>query len=309
MPSSFSIQAAARRTGLSAHVIRAWERRYQAIEPERSSGKHRLYSDSEIERLALLHRAVEMGHGIGKIARLSKEELLALTAHAPGPAPAVEIKAGGPVAGALARSLEAVEQFDAATLEALLQSMLLTHGHNGFLRLFIAPLAEEIGERWRQGLLTAAHEHFFTACAKAFLGELVRRQYSTPLGAPRIVVGTTSGQLHELGALMAASTAANLGWQPVYLGPSLPVHEIAGAALRNEAAAIALSIIYPEDDPNLSRDLTELVSLLPASTRVFVGGRAAAGYVDTLKRIGAVHIVSLEEFADQLDALRRRADR
>ena len=58
MPSSFSIHTAAERTGLSPHVIRAWERRYRAIEPERSAGKHRLYSEAEIQRLAMLSRAV-----------------------------------------------------------------------------------------------------------------------------------------------------------------------------------------------------------------------------------------------------------
>ncbi len=68
MDSSFSIQAVAKRTGLTPHVIRAWERRYGAIKPERSPGKHRLYSEAEIERLMILNRAVRSGHSIGKIA-------------------------------------------------------------------------------------------------------------------------------------------------------------------------------------------------------------------------------------------------
>src|SRR3954451_24797954 len=76
--SSLSIQAAAERTGLSPHVIRAWERRYGAITPERTAGKHRLYSELEIERLALLNRAVRNGHSIGKIASLSTNKLSAL---------------------------------------------------------------------------------------------------------------------------------------------------------------------------------------------------------------------------------------
>jgi methylmalonyl-CoA mutase cobalamin-binding subunit len=143
---------------------------------------------------------------------------------------------------------------------------------------------------------------------KFFLGELTR-QFATPLAAPRIIVGTPAGQIHELGAIMAATAAANLGWRSIYLGPNLPAHEIAGAALRNKAAAVALSIVYPEDDPNLDRELTDLARLLPPTTRILVGGRAARAYFETLVRIGALHADSVDEFGGQLDGLRRVSPR
>ncbi|MEO7318622.1 MAG: MerR family transcriptional regulator [Chthoniobacteraceae bacterium] len=305
MASSFSIQAVAERTGLSPHVIRAWERRYRAIEPERSAGKHRLYSESEIERLAILNRAVRSGHSIGKIAALPTEELRALISNQPAPARAARGSRHEDAAAPLTSdALAAVERFDGPALEVALRRALLALGHQGLLRLAIAPLAQEIGERWRAGGLSAAHEHFFTASVKVFLGDGTR-QFSAPVNAPCIIVTTPSGQLHELGAIMAASTAANLGWRPIYLGPSLPAAEIAGAALRNEAAAVALSIVYPEDDPNLARELTDLARLLPAGTRILAGGRAAAGYFETLIRIGALYVDSIEDFSTQLDSLRR----
>jgi DNA-binding transcriptional MerR regulator/methylmalonyl-CoA mutase cobalamin-binding subunit len=305
MSSSFSIQAVAERTGLTAHVIRAWERRYQAIEPERSPGKHRLYSEAEIERLGMLRRAVESGHSIGQIARLPMNELSALVPKQPATIDAsLRQDESDPAASLRADALEAIAHFDAPGLETSQRNALLALGHNGLLRLVIAPLAEEIGERWRNGQLTAAHEHFFTASVKVFLGDLTR-QFATTLTAPRMIVGTPSGQLHELGAIMAAATAANLGWRPVYLGPSLPAHEIAGAAVRNQATAVALSIVYPEDDPSLAHELTELSRLLPASTRIMVGGRAARAYFETLVRIGALYADSIEEFGNQLDMLRR----
>ena len=272
MAVSFSIRAVAERTGLTPHVIRAWERRYRAIEPERSAGKQRLYSEAEIERLAMLSRAVRSGHSIGKIAALPTDELRAMVANAVSPASSVSRRgAGDPAARFRAEALAAVTRFDGPALEATLRGALLEFGNQGLLRLAVAPLAQEIGERWRSGELTAAHEHFFTASVKVFLGELTR-QFSTPLNAPRIIVATSTGQLHELGAVMAAA-AANLGWRAIYLGPSLPAHEIAGAALRNEAAAVALSIIYPEDDPNLAQELTDLARLLPPTTRILAGVR------------------------------------
>ena len=304
MPSSFSIHTAAERTGLSPHVIRAWERRYRAIEPERSAGKHRLYSEAEIQRLAMLSRAVRSGHSIGKIATLPTDELRALiSSQAPASRAPMEVGRDDASARFQDEALNAAARFDGVALDDTLRLAQREFGNQGLLRLIVAPLAQEIGERWRAGELTAAHEHFFTAGVRNFLGELTR-QFATPLTAPRIIVGTPTGQLHELGAVMAAAVAANLGWRSIYLGPGLPAHEIAGAALRNEAAAIALSIVYPEDDPNLPRELIDLARLLPASTRILVGGRAARGYLDTLVRIGALYGASIDEFGEQLDALR-----
>jgi len=305
MASSFPIQTAAERTGLTPHVIRAWERRYRAIQPERSAGKHRLYSEAEIERLATLNQAVRSGHSIGRIAALPMEELRALIANQPPTTRSAKTHSfADPVSGIRDDALAAATRFDAPALEDALRRALVALGNQGLLRLAIGPLAQEIGERWRAGELTAAHEYFFTAHVKVFLGNLTR-QFATPLDAPRIIVSTPSGQLHELGAVMAAAAAGNLGWRAIYLGPSLPAHEIAGAALRNEAAAVALSIVYPEDDPNLARELTDLSRLLPATTRILAGGRAARGYFETLIHIGALYADSIEEFGTQLDALRR----
>jgi DNA-binding transcriptional MerR regulator/methylmalonyl-CoA mutase cobalamin-binding subunit len=304
MSSSFSIKAAAQRTGLTPHVIRAWERRYGAIDPERSAGKHRLYSEEDVERLALLRRAVCSGHSIGKIARLPTDDLRALTNGNEMPQGVTSFTIPDDTAAAVRTEIfEAVMRFDNLTLEEELRKALLVLGHQGLVQLVIAVLAREIGERWRAGELTVAHEHFFTASVKVFLGELTR-QFATPLTAPRIVVSTPTGQLHELGAVMAAATAANLGWRSIYLGPSLPPHEIAGAALRNQAAAVALSIVYPEDDPHVARELSELARLLPENTRILVGGRAAQSCFETLSRIGALYAETLDQFGIQLDALR-----
>ena len=309
MSASFPIQTVAERTGLTPHVIRAWERRYRAIEPERSAGKHRLYSEAEIERIGILQCAVRRGHSIGKIAKLPIEELRTLIAQQPAVSRATAVHgADDPAATFRDESLVAIARFDSPGLQEVLGRSLLKFGHMGLLRLVVAPLAEEIGERWRAGALTAAHEHFFTASVKVFLGDLTR-QFAVPASAPCIIVTTPAGQLHELGAIMAAAIAANLGWRPIYLGPNLPAHEIAGAALRNEAAAIALSIVYPADDPNLAGQLTDLARLLPAGTRILAGGRSARGYFEALIRIGALCADSIEEFGSQLDSLRRNPSR
>jgi DNA-binding transcriptional MerR regulator/methylmalonyl-CoA mutase cobalamin-binding subunit len=324
-----SIHTAATRTGLSTHTIRAWERRHHAIDPSRSVGRHRLYSEADIRRLGLLAEVSRLGHGIGKIARLSNVELLeiidgaALSVREPSASPAFTSPASdapeAPLGSARGRKgrpspdigepfrrncLAAVSDLDTCRLEAELQEAQITLGDLGLLRFVVAPLAEHIGEQWRFGVLTMAQEHFFSNVAKIFIWNLTR-QYHTDAQAPRIVVGTPCGQLHDMAALMVSACAANLGWNVAFVGPNLPAHELAGAVRRFNAQCIALSLTYPEDDARLSDELLKLRQMLPEEVHVLVGGRASRNYHKALTLIGARQAASLESLFADLDSMRR----
>jgi methylmalonyl-CoA mutase cobalamin-binding subunit len=104
---------------------------------------------------------------------------------------------------------------------------------------------------------------------------------------------------------MINAAAAQLGWRTTYLGPSLPAAEIAGAAVQAKALAVALSIVYPEDDPNLPDELVKLRRFLPREVKILSGGRGAAAYEEALSRIGALQPGDLDSFSQQLDVFRR----
>lgn len=200
-------------------------------------------------------------------------------------------------------ALEATRGFRADALRTVLENGAVRLGHNGVLHRLISPFAQEIGDLWQRGEITAAHEHFASAVIRDFLMQSAR-PYSFEERAPRAIVTTPAGQLHELGAVMVAAAAANLGWRPIYLGPSLPSAEIAGAALQNGARAVLLSIVYPADDRGLAKDLVLLRRLLPASIEIVVGGRASRAYGAALKEIGAIAPDGLEELCDLLEEMR-----
>jgi methylmalonyl-CoA mutase cobalamin-binding domain/chain len=122
-----------------------------------------------------------------------------------------------------------------------------------------------------------------------------------------LVVATPAGQIHELGALLVGAAAANLGWHVTYLGASLPAAEIAGAARQNRARAVALSLVYPEDDLRLEGELTRLREALPPDVTLLVGGRATPAYHDALKKIGAVQMNDLAQLYNALDDVRKTA--
>ena len=96
-----------------------------------------------------------------------------------------------------------------------------------------------------------------------------------------------------------------LGWHVTYLGASLPAAEIAGAARQNRARAVALSLVYPEDDPRLEGELTLLRELLPPEVALLTGGRAMPAYLDAIEKIGAVQMKDLSNLSSTLDDLRK----
>ena len=77
-PVGFPIGFVSLHTGLSTHVIRAWERRYHAVSPQRSANGRRLFSQSDIDRLVLLRRSTQNGHSISHIAGLDRAQLVEL---------------------------------------------------------------------------------------------------------------------------------------------------------------------------------------------------------------------------------------
>jgi DNA-binding transcriptional MerR regulator/methylmalonyl-CoA mutase cobalamin-binding subunit len=302
-----TIEIVSRRTGLSDHVIRVWERRYGAVTPRRTATNRRLYSESDVRRLVLLRQAVEAGYRIGAIARLPEAKLLGLAAEesAPDRSVAADSDAGrtDPAVAFRNAALAAVKGLDTAGLAEVLERALIVLGAQGLLARLIAPLAETIGELWQRGELTAAHEHFLSAGVKVFLGKLTG-QFVSSDSSPALVVATPAGQLHEIGAMLASAAAANVGWSVTYLGPSLPAAEIAGAAAQRRARAVALSIVYPPDDPALPRELAELRRFLPDSIAILVGGRAAPAYEKVLRQIKAIRSADLDELIEALAKVR-----
>ena len=303
-----AIKVVARRTGLSAHVIRIWEKRYGAVEPERTGTNRRLYSDEQIERLSLLRDITQNGHSIGHVAKLPTEKLRELSKESHGTnGRAPRALTAAPAAPTfLDECVAAVQSLDARALEETLKRAATELGAHGLLQRVVAPLVQTLGDLWREGTITAAHEHFASGVIRIFLGQAAKPFAGTD-SAPVLVVTTPAGQIHELGALLVGAAAANLGWHVTYLGASLPAAEIAGAVRQNRARAVALSLVYPEDDQRLDGELTRLRESLPPEVTLLVGGRATPAYHDVLEKIGATQIADLTDLCATLDNLRKPA--
>lgn len=306
-PGSLGIRHVARRTGLSQHLIRAWERRYSALVPGRSLTNRRLYSESDVEKLTLLRRAVDAGHPIGNVAHLSAPELVQLLSR-PGatrremPEPRQELlpgEVGTPVVG---ECLRAVQALDGAALRNSLTRSAAVLGFAALTEQVLLPLLTLVGERWRAGELTIAHEHLATAAVRTTLGQILDA-FQPPAHAPRLIVTTPGGEMHELGSLAAAVTAAAAGWRALYLGPNMPAAEIARAVHHAEAHAVALGVGHIPDATQLFEELARLRDALSPDVPVLIGGRFAAENREVLRTGGFRAVADLAEFGRELDAL------
>ncbi|MDQ6911453.1 MAG: MerR family transcriptional regulator, partial [Verrucomicrobiota bacterium] len=216
-----TIKFVARQTGLTVHTIRVWEKRYGAVRPVRASNNRRLYTEEDVERLRLLREATMSGHAIGQIARESLGKLQNLVRDADAPRPSSRVKRVAHINQVAEVFREAainvLTDFDTRRFLKLLDQAAVELGSPAVLQNFIAPLAEQVGELWRGGELTVAHEHFATNHITEFLRTFAR-PYSESDTSPHFVLATPTGQLHELGATIAAAAARSHGWRTTYLG-------------------------------------------------------------------------------------------
>jgi len=271
-PLRYPIRAVSKLTGISVDTLRAWERRYAVVEPERDE-RGRLYSEADVERLKLLRQLVEQGHAIGRVAGLTSDELRALSTRGPDPVP----YDGPPVAAPsdLSALVAAVERFDAPALRRELTRLAAILPSRTLAREVALPLLQQVGEGWHEGRYTVAQEHLATAELRSLIGALARL-HAVPEGAPRLMLATPPGEQHELGTLVAALVASGSGFQAFYLGPGLPAAEVVGAARRVAPRAVVLGYTGAESAPEGLAAVAEVARALPPQIECWVGGAGAA---------------------------------
>ena len=307
----YPIKVVSQMTGLSVHVIRAWEKRYHVVEPDRTDTNRRLYSEEDIEKLKLLNDAVHNGHNISGIAKLSNEELHSVLKDKKSSQDSITISEDAVVNGEfnfrllINSAIEAIKAYDNETLETLLLKAASQVSQPHLIENLIVPLVYKIGDLWHEGELRVANEHMASAVIRNFLVNQIEN-YNTAENAPAVICATPRGQEHELGALIAGLIAASSGWRVIYLGSNLPIEELAAVVSSVDIKAIALSIIYPADDPRLSKDLIHLKKILPENLSIIVGGRAAKGYSEALEKIRAIVVGDTKRLRLELEAIRER---
>lgn len=296
------IGVASERTGLSPHVLRVWERRYRAIEPTRTDGGRRLYSDADIERLRLMALATAAGRGISQVARLPTKELMRLvrddaearrqlgttdrarTSGTTGATSSDDVTA----ARARARSLDAVG------LERVLRRSAALVGTAAFLDTVATPLLRQISNARDAGELAPGEEQLVLVALRRVIEGVVPTLIVSD-DAPNLLVATPVGDRHEIEAVMATAVAAIENWRVTYLGPGVPVSEIAVAAANASANAVSVTLPRGGGHDLLLHGLRALRVRLAAGVPLLVSGAGALEIATELKGAGVEVIENLTD--------------
>jgi DNA-binding transcriptional MerR regulator/methylmalonyl-CoA mutase cobalamin-binding subunit len=295
-----------RRTGLSADVLRAWEKRYQAVSPDRSGGGQRLYSDDDLTRLTLLQQVTSNGRNISQVARLDADQLRALLVEDAAAALAVgNDRTAAKTPDLLDRLLDAAARLDGEELDRQLRRSTLQLGAAAAIERVIVPFLHEIGARWHRNELNPAHEHLASAVVQRNLHRLLEGG-GVATDAPRIVVAALPGERHEIGLQVVAAVAAGEEWRVVYLGADLPIETIASATRQSEARVLAISVVSGNGKAPVVAGLTALRKALGRSVTIVVGGAAAPHYRAELDPLGILVLDDLAGLRSFLQTFRDR---
>jgi DNA-binding transcriptional MerR regulator/methylmalonyl-CoA mutase cobalamin-binding subunit len=293
----YSIKAVSQATGLSVETLRAWERRYGLVAPQRDSSGRRVYGAGDVLRLRRLREATDRGHPIGRLADLSDDELARLLDATPGQRP------DAAAAALIERVLEAAQRFRADECEQALTLAIASLPPQTLVADVLGPLLHEVGERWHRGEFSICQERLVSSAIRRHVS-IVLDTYDRSARRAGIVFATLPGERHELGLLMSAMMCASRGFRAHYLGPDLPAQEIALFARKAGAGIVALSVVLRESVTELPGQLREIIAGMEPGASVWVGGSAAAGLTGPLP--DGCHVVrdrfELERRLDMLAA-------
>jgi MerR family transcriptional regulator, light-induced transcriptional regulator len=254
-PESLRIGEFARRVGVSAQLLRAWERRYGLLHPVRSPGGFRLYSSHDAERVARMRRGLDEG--------LSAAE----AAHA-------ALQSARPPAGLLedgaARLLAAIHDYNEAAVHAILDQSLAAFGLEAVLRDLILPTLRRVGVEWRQGTLAISQEHFASNLIRGRLLSLARLWGRS--SGPLALLACAPGEQHDITLLAFGLLLHSYGWRILFLGANTPIATLTEAA---ETTRPALTVLASFDPDLLEAEASTLRSLAKRIPLVLSGPGAS----------------------------------
>ncbi len=212
----FSIKDLENLSGIKAHTIRIWEKRYKILTPSRTDSNIRLYDLKNFQKLLNVNLLYQNGHKISKIAALSNSDLLKTVTS--------QIAKENSENHFIDSFKIAMLNFDLAAFEENYNKMIENLSFKDiYINVFI-PLLNQIGLLWQSDSITPAHEHFISHLIKQKIHTNIEREQKI---APTIkktvfVLYLPDNEIHELGLLYLQYELLIKGYHTIYLGQSVP---------------------------------------------------------------------------------------
>jgi DNA-binding transcriptional MerR regulator/methylmalonyl-CoA mutase cobalamin-binding subunit len=268
-------------TGVNPVTLRAWERRYGLIVPTRTAKGHRIYSQNDIALinriLGLLDRGISIGQASHSLGKNTVESA------------ARQQEQDNPWLAYQERAIDAVLHFDENRLDSIYNQALALYPIDIVTERLLIPVLITLGKRWEDAEGSISEEHFFGAFMRNKLGARFHHRHKKTSGK-KLLVCCLPGEHHEIGVMLFSLAAHDHGYRLVYLGPNMPLQELATTARRAGCDAIVLSGSVTPQKALLARELPRLVN--DAGCPVFMGGASSVRCSDAIEQAGAVPLGS-----------------
>lgn len=261
----------ARRAGIPAGTLRAWERRYGVLSPRRGDSGYRLYSAEDERTLRSMVGLIEDG--------LAPAEAANRVRSAP---PGDEIPLDlGPMAQASREELAAaLKEFDGESADRVIDRAIASFSVEAFLSELALPVLREIGDRWASGEADIGEEHFASSLLRGRLLGLARG-WGGGTGR-RVVLACPAGERHDLGLVCFGLALRANGWRVTFLGADTPADAILACVEKKSPALLVLFAMESTWFELMEDGLAELASM--TQVRLAGGGTDA----DLCDRTGAL---------------------
>jgi DNA-binding transcriptional MerR regulator len=264
-------------TGVNAVTLRAWERRYNLITPQRTPKGHRLYTQADVERIRQVLDLLEQGISISQVKPLLDQT--------PAPPVSGQGEAGEVWRDYQQRILGAVAAFDQQALDTLYNDALSLYPAVVVTERLTTPLLRLLGERWRDRATGIAEEHFFSVYLRNRLGARIHHVNQRSSG-PLLLLACLPGEQHEIGLLLFALASIDFGYRILVLGANTPLEQLPAVHAQRPCAAIVLSSTSRPARGVLEEGLPALVH--QAGIPVLLGGRFTAAQQQKIVDAGAI---------------------
>ena len=218
--SSFSIKDLENLSGIKAHTIRIWEKRYHLLEPERTDTNIRTYSLENLQKLLNVSYLNNNGYKISKIASLKIGEI---------PNIVNEISKKNNIQNAAINDFKlAMLNFDQVRFYEIYNNLSKKKSFKEIFYEVFIPLLTEIGMLWQTDIINPAHEHFITTFIRQKIlvnTELIQAELKSTY-KKSFVLYLPDNEIHELGLMFINYLLVSKGYQTIFLGQSIPIENL-----------------------------------------------------------------------------------
>jgi MerR family transcriptional regulator, light-induced transcriptional regulator len=264
----FSIKDMENLSGIKAHTLRVWEKRYGILSPDRKDSSHRVYNNEELKLLLRVALLYNKGFKIGHIARMDTVEMSRATISEMGSVHYYE--------SLINQLVEASIDYDTILFEKVLTNMVMHIGFEKCVNQLIYPFLEKIGLLWMTNNVIPAQEHFASNIIRAKFLTAIDGLGNNNLDADKeILLFSPEGELHEIPLLMAKYKLKKKQLKVVYLGCNTPIDDVLYYCKHKTPTHIYMHLITQLAEPSIENYIGELIQNIPKIDMVVCGPKVS----------------------------------